>query len=85
MCRSEIYKRKEEEPHYDNRVLTKLLRNYRSHPAILKLPNRMFYDNELEVHADELERESLCNWEKLPNKVRLLNFLTNQYVSQLQT
>ncbi|XP_033647604.1 putative helicase MOV-10 [Asterias rubens] len=68
MCRSEIYKRKEEEPHYDNRVLTKLLRNYRSHPAILKLPNRMFYDNELEVHADELERESLCNWEKLPNK-----------------
>ena len=77
MTTSKVYKRREEEPHYDNRVLTKLLRNYRSHPDILKLPNEMFYDDELEVHADKRERECLCGWEKLPNKVRLLNFLTH--------
>ena len=34
---------------YDSRLLTKLVRNYRSHPDILKLPNDMFYTGELEV------------------------------------
>lgn len=51
---------------YDERIITKLLKNYRSHPAILKLPNEMFYDGELQVWADEVMRESLCDWEKLP-------------------
>ncbi|XP_038054524.1 putative helicase MOV-10 [Patiria miniata] len=68
MTKCELYKRTNEEPHYNSRVLTKLLRNYRSHPAILKLPNRLFYANELEVHADVVARESLCRWEKLPKK-----------------
>ena len=54
---------------YDSRVLTKLIRNYRSHPAILKLPNEMFYDNELQVHANEAVRNELCRWENLPKKV----------------
>ncbi|XP_066285772.1 putative helicase MOV-10 [Branchiostoma lanceolatum] len=53
---------------YDSRVLTKLVRNYRSHPAILQEPNSMFYNGELEVYADELVRESLCRWENLPKK-----------------
>lgn len=53
---------------YDERIITKLLKNYRSHPAILKLPNDMFYDGELEVCADHLMRESLCDWEKLPHQ-----------------
>ncbi|XP_038054517.1 putative helicase mov-10-B.1 [Patiria miniata] len=68
MTGPEPYHRQDEEPHYDSRVLTKLLHNYRSHPAILKLPNQMFYANELEVHADKMARESLCKWEKLPKK-----------------
>ncbi|XP_022081467.1 putative helicase MOV-10 isoform X2 [Acanthaster planci] len=68
MTESSPYQRQEEEPRYDSRVLTKLLRNYRSHPAILKLPNQMFYENELEVHADEMVRNSLCSWSKLPQK-----------------
>ncbi|XP_013408833.1 putative helicase MOV-10 [Lingula anatina] len=58
-----LYKR---EGHYNPFLLTKLLKNYRSHPAILKLPNEQFYDNELEACADRLARESLCNWEGLP-------------------
>lgn len=53
---------------YDERIITKLLNNYRSHPAILKLPNQMFYDDELKVFADQLMRESFCDWEKLPCK-----------------
>ncbi|XP_022081525.1 putative helicase MOV-10 isoform X2 [Acanthaster planci] len=68
MTKCQVYKRGKVEPHYDSRVLTKLLRNYRSHPAILKLPNQLFYANELEVHADKFARESLCGWEKLPQK-----------------
>ena len=28
----------------------------------------MFYDDELETCADELTRESLCNWSRLPCK-----------------
>jgi helicase MOV-10 len=53
---------------YDERIITKLLNNYRSHPAILELPNHLFYDGELNVFADPLMRESFCDWEKLPSK-----------------
>ncbi|KAL6457776.1 hypothetical protein MHYP_G00330060 [Metynnis hypsauchen] len=53
---------------YDSRFVTKLLRNYRSHPAILKIPNELFYDNELQVFADQMEREAFCRWEHLPEK-----------------
>ncbi|XP_051562486.1 putative helicase mov-10-B.1 isoform X2 [Myxocyprinus asiaticus] len=53
---------------YDSRFVTKLLRNYRSHPAILKIPNELFYDNELQVFANQMEREEFCHWEHLPKK-----------------
>jgi len=53
---------------YNPLIITKLLKNYRSHPSILELPNEMFYDDELEPSADKLKRESLCNWSRLPCK-----------------
>jgi helicase MOV-10 len=53
---------------YDPRLITKLVDNYRSHPAILDLPNKLFYDGELKACANELIRESLCRWEELPKK-----------------
>uniref|UniRef100_A0A7N6FF99 RNA helicase n=1 Tax=Anabas testudineus TaxID=64144 RepID=A0A7N6FF99_ANATE len=53
---------------FNNRYVTKLLRNYRSHPAILKIPNELFYDGELQVCADEILRNSYCRWEHLPQK-----------------
>lgn len=53
---------------YDNRLITKLLSNYRSHPDIIRLPNEMFYDNELKYCADKMIRECFCSWDKLPKK-----------------
>ena len=53
---------------YDPLVVTKLINNYRSHPAVLKLPSAVFYHDELKPYADMRMRESLCQWEKLPNK-----------------
>ncbi|KAJ3338192.1 Helicase MOV-10 [Gonapodya sp. JEL0774] len=46
--------------------IVKLLKNYRSHPAILRIPNERFYGGELQPFADVSMRESLCNWSKLP-------------------
>ena len=63
MERCEVYR----EP-FDPRVATKLVQNYRSHPDILTLPNRLFYDGSLKVMADELVRSSLCKWERLPKE-----------------
>ncbi|KAK2851431.1 hypothetical protein Q5P01_007707 [Channa striata] len=53
---------------FNNCFVTKLLRNYRSHPAILKIPNELFYDGELQVCANEIVRNSYCTWEYLPKK-----------------
>uniref|UniRef100_A0A8C2ZHY3 RNA helicase n=1 Tax=Cyclopterus lumpus TaxID=8103 RepID=A0A8C2ZHY3_CYCLU len=50
---------------FNSRFVTKLLRNYRSHPAILKVPNELFYDEELQCCADEMLRNSYCRWEYL--------------------
>lgn len=48
--------------------VTKLVKNYRSHPALLALPSRLFYHKELEVCADPKVVTSLLGWEKLPKK-----------------
>ena len=36
---------------YDPRLVTKLLYNYRSLPELLELPNRLFYDSELQAQV----------------------------------
>ncbi|PWA28754.1 hypothetical protein CCH79_00014845 [Gambusia affinis] len=53
---------------YDNCFVTKLLRNYRSHPAILKIPNELFYEGELQACAEEYSRNLYCRWEYLPKQ-----------------
>ena len=45
---------------YNPVVLTKLVKNYRAHPTLLKLPSKLFYDDELESAADE-EDINLCH------------------------
>ncbi|XP_028854584.1 putative helicase mov-10-B.1 isoform X2 [Denticeps clupeoides] len=63
-----LYQKSEESGQYNGHFVTKLLRNYRSHPAILKIPNELFYDNELQVYAEEKARKAFCNWKHLPKK-----------------
>ncbi|XP_017270570.1 putative helicase mov-10-B.1 [Kryptolebias marmoratus] len=53
---------------FNNCFVTKLLRNYRSHPAILKIPNELYYDGELQACADEYSRNIYCGWEYLPQQ-----------------
>lgn len=67
MTREEAYQRVEGVG-YNDMMLTKLLRNYRSHPSILEEPNKMFYEGELLVYADEIVRESLSRIDQLPKK-----------------
>ena len=38
---------------YDPMLVTKLVRNYRSHEDIIKVPSDLFYDAELLPEADE--------------------------------
>ncbi|XP_070704660.1 putative helicase mov-10-B.1 [Pempheris klunzingeri] len=68
MGHNALYQKSPDSGHFDTRFVTKLLRNYRSHAAILKIPNELFYENELQVFADQWDREAYCNWEYLPKK-----------------
>uniref|UniRef100_A0A8V5FQ25 Uncharacterized protein n=1 Tax=Melopsittacus undulatus TaxID=13146 RepID=A0A8V5FQ25_MELUD len=53
---------------YNPLLITKLTKNYRSHPALLALPSKLFYHKELEVCADTSVVNSLLRWGKLPKK-----------------
>ncbi|XP_008567172.1 PREDICTED: LOW QUALITY PROTEIN: putative helicase Mov10l1 [Galeopterus variegatus] len=53
---------------YNPLLVTKLVKNYRSHAALLALPSRLFYHKELEVCADPKVVTLLLGWEKLPKK-----------------
>ncbi|XP_066499872.1 putative helicase mov-10-B.2 [Hoplias malabaricus] len=53
---------------YNTCYVTKLLRNYRSHKSILKIPNELFYDGELQPFADEFSTSFYLNWEELPKR-----------------
>uniref|UniRef100_A0A914V798 RNA helicase n=1 Tax=Plectus sambesii TaxID=2011161 RepID=A0A914V798_9BILA len=55
-------------PQYDSNFVTKLLRNYRSHPDIFTVSSQLFYQNELIPCAGETERTSLCQWKELPKR-----------------
>ena len=64
-CR-EVYA-KDSSNRYPTPLITKLVRNYRSHPSILKLPNNMFYDGELVAEGNPLKTFDMIRWEYLPN------------------
>lgn len=48
--------------------MTKLVYNYRSHKALLTLPSKLFYRDELCVRAPRAVVDSLCQWKSLPKK-----------------
>ncbi|KAI5054863.1 hypothetical protein GOP47_0030008 [Adiantum capillus-veneris] len=49
-------------------AVTRLVRNYRSHQAILDIPSRLFYNGELIPSAPKDISDSMYGWEGLPNK-----------------
>ena len=51
---------------YPPDLVTILVRNYRSHQAILKLPNEMFYHGKLKPVGNPLSTHSMTRWEHLP-------------------
>lgn len=57
-----------ENGYYNPQMLTKLLKNFRSHADIIEVSNKLFYENELQVHGDEMITSSMTSWEKLPHK-----------------
>ena len=68
----ECYHRREECDelgyHYDKRMMTKLVQNYRSHPTILHLPNQAFYNGDLIAAADITRSHRFVKWEHLPRQ-----------------
>ena len=58
---------KDKDGNYDPNFITKLVKNYRSHEAILRIPNQMFYENEL-VACGGKEIFRAEYWSNLPNK-----------------
>ncbi|GFG34137.1 hypothetical protein Cfor_08140 [Coptotermes formosanus] len=68
MNQCDLYKKDENQKHYNPAVLTKLVQNFRSHKTILALPNSKFYDNELQACGDPALTSLACNWEGLPRK-----------------
>ncbi len=55
-------------PEYDERYVTQLLDNFRSHEAILHFPNAQFYDSRLRAKAPKAQVDVACGWERLPKK-----------------
>ncbi|NWY03235.1 SDE3 helicase, partial [Nothoprocta ornata] len=55
---------------YNPCFVTKLLWNYRSHPAILKVPNELFYESELKASGspEQDARGLYCAWPALPRQ-----------------
>jgi len=62
------YKRSGEPGQYNNHFITKLVKNYRSHNAIIAVPRQLFYDGELIVAGNERILNMMLGWEMLPNK-----------------
>jgi helicase MOV-10 len=55
-------------PEYDERYVTQLLDNFRSHEAILHFSNAQFYDSRLRAKAPKAQVDVACDWKRLPKK-----------------
>ena len=59
---------------YNPKVMTKLVDNYRSHCALLVMPSKIFYSDELVAKADPELVNTFVDWRHLPNKEMPLIF-----------
>lgn len=63
-----VYQKDPTTKKYNNQLITKLVKNYRSHEALIKFSNEQFYDGELQCLAPTEEVCLAENWRWLPNK-----------------
>lgn len=57
----EIYQRNLITQKYNQRYVVQLVKNYRSHAEILKIPNEIFYENMLEYDAKGLRQNNMAD------------------------
>ena len=48
----QLYKR-DSNRNYNEKFVVQLTKNYRSHPALIKIPNQLFYSNSLQACASD--------------------------------
>lgn len=60
LCKTNLYSRNNLAGQYHEGFITQLVKNYRSHPQILKIPNELFYDNTLEPMAAQSNSLLFC-------------------------
>ena len=53
---------------FNARFVTKLLDNFRSHPKILEVPNKLFYNSQLRAKASKPDVTCMLDFNSLPNK-----------------
>nr|XP_016929115.1 putative helicase mov-10-B.2 [Drosophila suzukii] len=66
LLRSDCYKL-DENGNYDRTLQTRLRRNYRSHPEIVRVFNELYYNGELIPRAPAADVNLAANWSLLPN------------------
>lgn len=53
LCKTNLFSRNPKTGKFNETYITQLVKNYRSHPHILSVPNELFYENKLEPNAAE--------------------------------
>ena len=65
---SKLYKKDPTTKKYNPSYIVKLIKNYRSHPSIIDVSNRLFYDNEIKCCGDPIITHAAINSAILINK-----------------
>lgn len=51
LCETDLYSRNKFTGQFNEYYIIQLVKNYRSHPELLRIPNELFYENTLEAMA----------------------------------
>ncbi|KAL7635976.1 UNVERIFIED_CONTAM: hypothetical protein RMT77_013794 [Armadillidium vulgare] len=52
---------------YDSGLVTLLTKNYRSHPDLLYIPSKLFYNSLLSPSSENNKKNTFLDWKELPN------------------
>lgn len=77
LCSTNLYSRNASTGQFNEMFITQLVKNYRSHPYILRVSNELFYENKLEAYAPEGNKSLLTI--NLIRSTLLIYFVFNSY------